>query len=303
MDDDPGILRHIIWSSTEQAVQTAQKNITRVRANQAVKVAEGRVSADFSIEAPVVYLGPIATLNADLAAWKPVLTKLSTVLADEPLIIHHAFTINAEASTEWIVTSEGTRIRQPRHRLRVSVTGSVTADDGMDLRLYRWRDVVRSDQLPAEDELESWVRGLRTDVLALRRSPRGAPWSGPALLRGRAAGVFVHEVIGHRVEGQTFRDLVGRRVTNPHISIVDDPSLGTYAGHDLNGHYAYVQQGVPARKATVIEDGVLRGFLFSRDPIEGFNQSNGHGRAATRLDPVARMANTIVTTDDPRTQA
>jgi predicted Zn-dependent protease len=87
----------------------------------------------------------------------------------------------------------------------------------------------------------------------------------------------------------------------PEISIFDDPTLSTWAGEFLNGHYAYDQEGQPAQRAWIVRDGVFEGFLMSRSPldIEGFAKSNGHGRAASYRQPTARMANTIVTSSKP----
>jgi predicted Zn-dependent protease len=128
------------------------------------------------------------------------------------------------------------------------------------------------------------------------------------LLRGKAAGVFMHEVLGHRVEGhrqkddeegQTFKDKVGQQVLPAFLDVWDDPSVEVYGGEHLNGHYRYDDEGVPARRATIVEDGVFRGFLMSRSPIEGFATSNGHGRAQVWNEPVARMANLVVETAAP----
>jgi predicted Zn-dependent protease len=312
LGDDVDVLRHAVWRSTETAVHGARTRIQRVRTNRAVKIEDDAESADFSREEPVVDLRPRATLDVDVMAWAPQLQRLSLLLADEPRVLSHRLGLSAQASTEYIVTSEGTRIRQPRVHLRLSIYAMATAGDGMDVSLYRWLDVASPDALPADDALRSWVTELRDDLLALREAPRESPWSGPILLRGAAAGVFVHEVIGHRVEGhrqedeqegQTFAAMIGQGVTDPTISIHDDPTIARYAGFDLNGHYAYDQQGVPAQRATIVDAGVLRGFLLARDPIPGFDRSNGHGRAMVGLAPVARMANTIVTTSDPKSEA
>ncbi|MFT4621805.1 MAG: TldD protein [Myxococcota bacterium] len=238
-------------------MQQARERIVRVRANRAVKLEEWEATLDFSREVAPVDLRPRADLQVDLDAWAPALTSLSSIIPDEPMICGHQLTLFAEATNEWSVTSEGTRIRQPREHLRLSVQARVKADDGIELALYRWSDVQAPSSLPDRDELRRWVEALRRDALALRDAPAGEPWSGPVLLRGRAAGVFVHEVIGHRVEGQrqkdeeegqTSKDLVGIRVTAPSISFIDDPTLATYAGFDLNGHSAYDQEGVAAQR-------------------------------------------------------
>jgi predicted Zn-dependent protease len=66
------------------------------------------------------------------------------------------------------------------------------------------------------------------------------------------------------------------------------------AGSDLIGYYTYDNQGVTARRVTVIDKGVLRTFLMSRTPIEAIAQSNGHGRKQAGFKPVSRQSNLIV---------
>ena len=110
--------------------------------------------------------------------------------------------------------------------------------------------------------------------------------------------VFVHEVLGHRVEGhrqkldsfgKTFTSKVGQLVTAPFISIVDDATLSSFNGEPLRGFYEYDDEGVKVRPVTLVENGILRGFLMSSSPINGFPTSNGHGRAELGALPVARM--------------
>ncbi len=78
------------------------------------------------------------------------------------------------------------------------------------------------------------------------------------------------------------------------FSVYFDPTERRLAGTDLAGYYVYDNQGVKARRVTVVEDGVLKTFLMSRAPVEGVLQSNGHGREQAGLPPVARQSNLIV---------
>ena len=63
---------------------------------------------------------------------------------------------------------------------------------------------------------------------------------------------------------------------------------------DLNGYYEYDDEGVKARPVVSVENGVLKNFLMSRSPIEGFDHSNGHGRRQPGLEVVSRQSNLIV---------
>jgi predicted Zn-dependent protease len=306
----PDAIRTTIWEASAKEIRDAQEVWNKLQTLQAVKVAEQHEAPDFSAAEPVVDEAQRAVLRVDRSAWEDRLVAVSSLLDSHPDVHWSEAGLRAVAETQYVVNTEGTRIRQPRTWLRVSIQTRTRAEDGMDLRLYRWKDVRDPEALPSEEELEDWAQDLVAHTVALREAPLGAPYDGPILLRGPAAGVFVHEVIGHRVEGhrqkdedegQTFRDRIGDTLLPETISIVDDPTIATWADEHLNGHYAYDQEGHPAQRAVIVDKGVFAGFLMSRSPIdvEGFERSNGHGRAQAGRRPVARMANTIVTTTDP----
>jgi predicted Zn-dependent protease len=142
-----------------------------------------------------------------------------------------------------------------------------------------------------------------TDLKALRRAPLADPFIGPAILEGRAAGVFFHEIFGHRVEGhrqkneeegQTFAKKIGEPIMPPFINVYDDPTLSRIGDVDLNGFYQFDDEGVVAQRANLVEGGVLKGFLLSRSPTRGFDHSNGHGRRQEGRTVVSRQGNLVV---------
>jgi predicted Zn-dependent protease len=159
------------------------------------------------------------------------------------------------------------------------------------------------DHLPAEAEVTARVEKMATDLKALRDAPLAEPFDGPALLSGRAAGVFFHEVLGHRLEGhrqrgeqegQTFTKKVDQSVLPEFLSVVDDPTRRKLDGRDLGGWYEFDDEGMPAMPVEVIKNGILKNFLMSRMPIKNFAQSNGHGRSQPGLMPTGRQGNLIV---------
>jgi predicted Zn-dependent protease len=158
--------------------------------------------------------------------------------------------------------------------------------------------------LPSEPELIAKIDKMAVDLKALKNAPVAEPYDGPALLSGRAAAVFFHEVLGHRMEGhrqkdedegQTFTKKVGQEVLPKFLSVTDDPTTHELAGVKLAGSYDFDNEGVPAKRVEVIKDGVLKSFLLSRMPIKDFSQSNGHGRNQPGLMPTGRQGNLIVT--------
>jgi predicted Zn-dependent protease len=137
----------------------------------------------------------------------------------------------------------------------------------------------------------------------LLRAPLMDPFVGPAILSGRAAGVFFHEIFGHRIEGhrqkddtegQTFTKSVGSKILPDFLSVVFDPTLRKAEGVDLNGYYNFDDEGVKGQRVAIVEKGVLNTFLLSRSPIQGFGKSNGHGRRQPGADVVSRQSNLLV---------
>jgi predicted Zn-dependent protease len=129
-------------------------------------------------------------------------------------------------------------------------------------------------------------------------------------LSGFASGLIFHEAIGHRLEGErmgsrseghTFASKIGQKILPPGVDIVDDPTLAAYNHIPLHGSYSIDDEGVRAQRAELVEDGVLKNFLMSRQLHDGSKRSNGHGRHERFQDPMARMANLIVTARDTHT--
>jgi predicted Zn-dependent protease len=152
--------------------------------------------------------------------------------------------------------------------------------------------------------MASKIDKMAQDLKALRAAPAAEAFSGPALLSGRSAAVFFHEVLGHRLEGQrqrgdgegqTFTKQVGKPVLPQFLSVTDDPTRDVIDSIPLAGRYVVDDEGIPASKVALIENGILKTFLMSRMPVKDMAQSNGHGRRQAGLMPVARQGNLIVT--------
>jgi predicted Zn-dependent protease len=173
----------------------------------------------------------------------------------------------------------------------------------MELPLYESYFGFTEKDLPDDATVLKDVDKMINNLEALRVAPMADPYTGPAILSGRAAGVFFHEIFGHRVEGQrqknaddaqTFKKKINELVLSKDFSVYFDPTERRRANTDLAGYYLYDNQGVKARRVGVVENGILKTFLMSRTPIEGVPQSNGHGRGQPGLKPVARQSNLIV---------
>ena len=312
LEDDVDAIKSILWLDTDRRYKAAAGQLVKVKTNQAVTVDEEDASADFSRESPEVAIGPLASVAIEVEPWRERLKAYSALLDAHPEIHESDAALTAVATNKYLVNSEGTRVQHGTVQARVSLYAATSADDGMELYRFESFDAHSSDRLPGEDTVRRAIDRMAADLLALREAPAIEPYTGPAILSGRAAAVFFHEIFGHRIEGhrqkseregQTFTKKIGERILPDFLSVTSDPTRERAGGTDLAGHYRIDDEGVRARPVTVVENGVLRNFLMSRSPVEGFARSNGHGRRQPGLAPVGRQSNLIVessqTVSDP----
>jgi len=218
-------------------------------------------------------------------------------------VLNSGVAVVVSRETKYMVSTEGTKLLHGRTFANISISARGKAPDGMDVSAmedFQGAELVR---MPKPEVVEAAVQGVGKDVSGLMHAPVVEPYVGPAILSGRAAGVFFHEIFGHRVEGhrqkdeaegQTFAKAIGTPVLPDFLSVVFDPTRKTIDSVDLNGYYSYDDEGVKARPVTAVEDGVLKTFLMSRSPIPGIQHSNGHGRRQAGLEVVSRQSNLIV---------
>jgi predicted Zn-dependent protease len=301
-DSAPGV-GVAAWLATDRAYRQSVERLARVKTNLAAKVKEEDPAPDFSHEDPQVFVGAPVSVQVDKAAWKARLRRLSALFADDPLILRGEVTLSVEANNRYLVNTEGTRLLTGDTACRLSVQAQTKAADGMELPIYATYYARSLSGLPSEAKLLDDVRVLVVTLARLRAAPVVDPYSGPAILSGRAAGVFFHEIFGHRIEGsrqkttddaQTFAKKVGEPVLPPFLSVVSDPTLSKLGDTELGGFYEYDDEGVRASRVAVVKGGVLTEFLLNRSPLSRFPKSNGHGRGQTGMRPVSRQSNLIV---------
>jgi len=305
LSDDPGALRSVAWLETDRRYKEAAERLVKVKTQRTLKVADEDPSDDFSHEKPVTYIGQAAAIEVDVPAWEKQIRELSARFRKQDDIYDSQVTFQVVSHTRWLLNSEGSVIQTGRNYVRVFLQAETRADDGMELERFESYDAASLDSLDKVSEMEKGADKMIADLKALRKAPLADPYIGPAILEGRAAGVFFHEIFGHRVEGhrqknedegQTFAKKVGEPVMPNFVSVYDDPTLSRIGGVDLNGFYRYDDEAVTAQRATLVDKGVLIGFLLSRSPTRGFHESNGHGRRQEGRPVVSRQGNLVVQT-------
>ena len=300
-------LKLALWRETDQAYKTATERLQQVRTNRTVKVAAEDTSGDFSqADASNHHYEPDVEMSnyfRNRAAWESRLRKYSALFAGQKDIFEAKAMLDASIVRKYFVSTEGGEIASNQLYVRVMVMATAKAEDGMELPLYKSYFAFKPEDLPSDDTILHDVREMIAMLGKMRDAPIVDPYAGPAILSGGAAGVFFHEIFGHRVEGhrekdesegQTFKKKVGKKILPDFIDVYFDPHQKKYGNTDLLGYYQYDDEGVEGQRVNVVENGVLKGFLMSRSPIEGFSHSNGHGRAQPGKLPVARQSNLIV---------
>ena len=308
LDNDPNAIRRILWYQTDQKYKKALERYTRAKANAQVKVAPEDASADFSKEPAEKYLEAPTEVRVDRAGWEQKIRKYTAPFARSANIYEGEATLSVEGVTRWYVNNDGSELQTSSAYYRLLLSAYSKAEDGMELPRYESFVAFAADGLPDDVAVLSAVDKMIADLAVLKKAPVVEPYTGPAILSGRASGVFFHEVFGHRIEGhrqkdeeeaQTFKRKVGEKILPDSFSVYFDPTQRRLGDTELAGYYLYDNEGVKARRVDVVKNGVFDNFLMSRSPIAGFDHSNGHGRSQPGFSVVARQSNLVVTTSKP----
>jgi len=305
LEDDRNAIAHELWRLTYEEYRKASKAYLNVKTNTQVHAQEEDTSPDFSEEKPPTHVDyKDVAPTPDQRAMENFAREYSARFRNYPYIYSSMVMITAQKTRFHFLSTEGNHVVAPNAFIRVAIEAETRAEDGMELMRVETFQAESLSHLPPESEIAARVEKVATDLKALREAPLAEPFDGPALLSGRAAGVFFHEVLGHRLEGhrqrgeqegQTFTKKVGQSVLPEFLSVVDDPTQRQMNGMDLGGWYEFDDEGMPATRVEVIKDGILKNFLMSRMPIKNFANSNGHGRSQPGLMPTGRQGNLIVT--------
>jgi TldD protein len=303
IEDDPQALRNALWLVTDEKYKEALSSYFKKKSKGVYRSDETDKAPSFSREAPQKHVDPALPFVFDKAGWKREVRRITAMFRDHPAVFDATMKVSGEKEVRWVTSSEGTALVTESVLFGVHVQAVARATDGQLLENSRDFYARAENELPGAAKLEAEVRAMLLELEALRDAPVLDPYTGPAILAPEATGVLFHEAVGHRLEGdrqdddkdgQTFKGQVGKQVLPAFLSVIDDPTLAAQGKMSLNGFYRYDDQGVPAQRAALVEDGVLKAFLLSRRPVKPFTRSNGHGRSQGVHVPVARMANLVV---------
>ena len=307
-------IRNQFWLLTDRTFKQAIEQLVNVKTQTEIQIDSEGPAFDLAESEKVIHQEEHFIAEFDADKWAERLRRISGVFKGHPDL----YTGNASASvskrTRYFVNSEKSRIQDGSLMYTLALSASTRAEDGSNLNLSELFHARDPEGLPDDRELTKKADALVTQLINLRNAPKIEPYTGPAILSGRASGVLFHEILGHRLEGhrlkqasdaQTFKDKINERVLPDSMSVTFDPHMWKHGDTDLIGAYTYDGEGVLGQRVRVIENGILRRFLLGRSTLSdnGFRESNGHGRKAIGFKPVARQSNLIVEVENPKTPA
>ena len=279
--DDPDAIARVLWKLTYEQYRKAQQAYTNVKTKTAVRAKDEDDSPDFSQEKPSIYVEePHALPFPEQREWENTARRYSASFRQYPQVEQSMVVLLANRTHSYLVSTEGTKIVTADAIFRVLIEAETLADDGMQLMRVETFQFSDPAKIPSEAQIAASAKKIADDLDILRKAPLAEPYSGPALLSGRAAAVFFHEVLGHRVEGQrqrgreegqTFTKKINEKILPDFLSVTDDPTLRTLAGEELSGWYRYDDEGMPATRVEIVKDGVLKNFLMGRLPVKNFS--------------------------------
>jgi len=297
IEDDIYALRHSLWLLTDTAYKRAGEALA---AKQAMLK---EINPDLSIEdfarAPtVIAIEPTVRLQVDPARTVHMLQAATSLYTEYPDIQMLDALAQYMAINDYFINTEGTVTRNGRTSYSIGLTGATQAKDGMRLERTPSLLFARAEELPTEANLISQTQEMLGTLKALRAAPVvEEEYRGPVLLSPDAASDVLAMLIGDNLgarkpppgrSGRTigqFASAYKTRVLPTFITVVDDPTQGTFQGHSLVGSYRVDDEGVQVAPVTVIEKGQLINYLTDRQPIQDFPVSNGHGLAASANPP------------------
>jgi len=295
LDDDYASFRTELWLSTDRAFKTAVESMARKRAslnNSAASSAEPL--PDFSKVAPVVSIGKVSRPKVEEEAWTGRAARLAAVFNNYKDVLSSGMELQLITGPTTLMNSEGTAVRYNDHMFWLYAKAEGQAADGMLMHDAVSIQSLELDKFATEADMRKSLAEVGENVRALVNAPAAESYSGPVLMEPRAAAQLLAQLLGDNLRvprrplsdpgrnvpftPSEFETRIGGRVLPESFDVIDDATQSSYNGKALLGFYPFDMEGVPPKPVSVVEKGVLKSFLTTRQPIRGFPVSNGHAR-------------------------
>jgi TldD protein len=297
-------LRTVLWRLADAKYREAIADYQKRRSNGISTVDQNRAYSSFTKLKRHRYVTFARPEYVDEEYWVKFCKNASRWIAELPATTSGSVEFDATQMTKILVNSEGSVIVQHSHVFSLIASLRKMTKDGSQIEQELVFNCASQDELPSMQRFKELVTEKYRQLREVSRAKRIHSFSGPVLLCPEPAGLLLHEAIGHRlegsrflstIEGQTFKEQVGKKVLNVNLTIRDNPLVRTFQGVRCIGSYRYDDEGTPGKNSLLIDDGVVRDFLNTRAAITKKNfVPNGHARTHKHQRPISRMAVTII---------
>jgi TldD protein len=313
IDRDYNSLRQDLWLATDQAFKAA---VTQMSLKQAFlrSLTKPPEIDDLSQASPLVKVDPRIEPDWTSRNWDDEARAASVVLKDYPQLYGTRVSYYLIYATTYLMTSEGTTIRESHSVAGIEAAVDTEADDGMPLHDFYASYAAQPAGLPDPAAVSKGLAQSAAELTTFSASALAPDYTGPMLFDAPAAASALAQVLEpslsgarpplsmgqdfdaftERIGGRSeWSGRVGTRVLPANVTLVDDPTLKDFQGQPLLGGYDVDDEGVTAQRVTLVEDGILKDQLMSRRPGPDFQNSNGHARSAVLTDPRPLSSNLI----------
>jgi TldD protein len=303
-DKDYDGLRITLWKLLEAKFREALTDYNQKEASRISTLDPNGGLRSFTRAKRVSYKHLARLDHIDHEAWSKFCKTVSLWMSELPKLSGSWIEFDVSQETRILATTEGTVVVQNAQTFSLSANMHKLTKEGSRLEQDLVINCASQDELPSLAEVKRLLLEKYEILMRVSRAKKIHAFSGPVLLYPGPAGLLFHEAVGHRLEGsrllsagegQTFKDQEGKQIFKVPITVRDNPQLREFNGAKCIGAYAFDDEGIKGSNTTLIEDGVLKGFLSTRAALKkGRYASNGHARTQDQQRPISRMAVTII---------
>ena len=298
LEDDYGELRRKIWLATDSAYKQALDHLSKKRAALQNLTRVEQVP-DFSPQEPHQHDDERQLAEIRVAPLEALALEVSAAFRGLPDIFVSEVEVEAASRRVSYIDSEGTSFTRLDPIASVQLSAGTQADDGTALEDSVSVHARVLERLPDRSALLSSAAELAQRLQQLRAVSVLDRYNGPVLFEKQAAAELVRRVLVPRLlavrvpvaddtrfaramerSGNPFVDKLGSRVLPRFLDVVDDPTRQDHEQAVLLGGYAVDDEGVAASETALVQRGILKTLLSTRNPVQGVAASNGHRRGA-----------------------
>ncbi|MFA4946889.1 MAG: metallopeptidase TldD-related protein [Candidatus Krumholzibacteriia bacterium] len=296
LDDSYQEIRRKLWLATDEAYKQALEKLSKKRAALENKTRSEELN-DFAAAEPATVIDPDAGPPPDLARASALAKELSLLFREMPQVSSSNVSISGTTVITRYVNSEGTKFQRSSPEVSLVARAEGYAPDGLPLREFAAFFGRTMGDLPPKEKLAGEIRAIGVRINEMSAGQILETYNGPVLFEDGAAAeilaqVFLPRLVASRQmvtdnaqmemflrsQGGSLADKIGARVLPVSMKLEDSPALDRFGSERLLGGYSIDDDGVPAGKTVLVEGGILKALLGTRNPARGALKSTGNRR-------------------------